>query len=146
MRMIMRSTRGVVTLLVVVVAVVATRCVDALEIRVRAGETECITERVREASTTVSGSWFITRAGNTASPSERGTPPGYGDYYDEYHYWERHSDAFDARGSLESGTRGTRRRRFTTRWGRRSTDSSLRREMRGNCACVSRIRVTETRA
>lgn len=102
-----RPRRGFVTVLVaVVVAGVVTRGVDALEIRVRAGETECVTERVREASTAVSGSWFITRAGNTAAPSERGTPPGYGDYYDDYHYWERHSDAFDARGSLESGDAG----------------------------------------
>lgn len=72
----------------------------ALEIRVRAGETECVTERVREARTMVSGSWFVTRASNANAPSERG--PGYGDHYDDYHYWERHSDAFDARGSLES--------------------------------------------
>ena len=66
----------------------------------RAGETECVTERVREARTMVSGSWFVTRASNANAPSERG--PGYGDHYDDYHYWERHSDAFDARGSLES--------------------------------------------
>jgi len=106
MRTTTRPRRGGFVTVLVAVLVVATRGVDALEIRVRAGETECVTERVREASTAVSGSWFITRAGNTAAPSERGTPPGYGDYYDEYHYWERHSDAFDARGSLESGDAG----------------------------------------
>ena len=48
----------------------------------------------------VSGSWFVTRASNANAPTERG--PGYGEYDDDYHYWERHSDAFDARGSLES--------------------------------------------
>ena len=43
-------------------------------------------------------------------------------------------------GSSEAG------RRFITRWARRSTGLSLRREMSGNCACVSRIRVGEMRA
>ena len=92
----------------------------------------------------VSGSWFVTRASNANAPTSEG--PGYGDHDDDYHYWERHSDAFDARGSLESSDSSEAAEETGTRWARRSTGLSLRRETSGNCACVSRIRVRETRA
>jgi hypothetical protein len=75
------------------------RCAAGLEIRVRHGATECVTERVKEADTTITGSWFVTKGSHTAAPSERG-PPGYG-MYDDYYYWDAHEDAFDARATLE---------------------------------------------
>ena len=73
------TPRVVESVLVVVCVLGVASLARALEIRVRAGETECVTERVREARTMVSGSWFVTRASNANAPSERG--PGYGDHY-----------------------------------------------------------------
>lgn len=91
--------------IVALAVTLSTRAAVGLEIRVRRGETECVTERVREADVAITGSWFVTKGSNTAAPSERG-PPGYGTY-DDYYYWDAHEDAFDARATLERAKDGS---------------------------------------
>jgi hypothetical protein len=71
--------------------VAAPVAVSSLKIEIKPESTECVRERVKEADSTVSGSWFISHA----SPSHDGS--GYGDW-DDYYYWDHASGgAFDMR-------------------------------------------------
>ena len=77
--------------LVVMMAVAAPVAVASLKIEIKPESTECVRERVKEADSTVSGSWFISHA----SPAHDGS--GYGDW-DDYYYWDHASGgAFDMR-------------------------------------------------